>query len=171
MPYLAAAVILVGVVCLLNLMLTFGIIRRMRVEANESGRRTGLPVELRPGSPIGEFAVETADGETVSHADLTGMVGFFSARCEPCHDLLPRFADYARELGRDKVLAVMGGDDEPAVRILTPVARVIVADLAGGPVAAAFRNTMTPALYLVGDDHRVVAAGGRIEDLPIRART
>jgi hypothetical protein len=171
MPYLGASVVLVGVLCLLNLMLTLGIIRRIRTEANEPGRRAGLPLELGPGSPIGEFAVETADGETVSHASLTGVVGFFSARCEPCHDLLPRFAEHAKQWGRDNVLAVIGGDDERAVRVLTPVARVIVADLAGGPVAAAFRNTLTPALYLIGDDHRVVAAGGRIEDLPARAHT
>ncbi len=171
MPYLAAAVVLVRVVCLLNLMLTFGIIRRMRAAANESVRHTRLSVERGPGSSIGEFTVETADGETVSHGNLTGLVGFFSARCEPCRDLLPGFAEYASKLPREQVLAVIGGEDEEAVAMLTPVARVIVADLAGGPVAAAFRNTVTPALYLIGDDHRVVAAGGRIEDLPVRAHT
>jgi hypothetical protein len=166
MPYIATAIVLLSMLCLMNLILTLGIIRRMRAEANELGRHSRMPAELGPGSPIGEFAARTTDGETVSHVSLSGVVGFFSARCKPCQDLMPRFAEYAKGVSRDKVLAVIGGDDEQAVQFLTPVARVVVADLAGGPMAAAFGNTMTPTLYLVGDDHRVVATGERIEDLP-----
>ncbi|MFC4589315.1 thioredoxin domain-containing protein [Sphaerisporangium corydalis] len=162
MPYLVAAVVLLGVLCLLNLLLTIGILRRMRSRNDHPG-----PLfTLGPGSPIGSFSVETTAGEPVSDGTLTGVVGFFSAGCEACHELLPRFAEHARGLGRDQVLAVVGGGDETAIRALSPVARVVAADLGGGPVALAFQNSWTPALYLVGDDHKVVAVGSRMDELP-----
>lgn len=165
MPYLAAAVVVLGVVCLLNLLLTVGIVRRLRSQ-------TGAPdlFELGPGSAPGMFAAVTTTGDPVSHDTLAGVVGFFSAGCDSCHELLPSFTARARELGRDNVLAVVGGGDEELVRALAPVARVITAEPDGGPVARAFRNTWTPALYLVGEDHRVIATGARVEELPVPAR-
>jgi hypothetical protein len=167
MPYLVAAVVLLSVVCLLNLLLTLGILRRMRAQAASGGQHAGPPYSLGPGSSIGEFTAVTTDGERVSDDTLTGLVGFFSAGCEACHELLPRFVEYARTAGQENVLAVCGGDDEVAVRALAPVARVVIAELDGGPVAKAFQNVWTPVLYLVGDDHRVIAAGARMEELPL----
>ncbi|MFD1933454.1 MULTISPECIES: TlpA family protein disulfide reductase [Nonomuraea] len=166
MPFLTAAVVIIGLLCVFNLLLTLALIRRTRHTGVGAAPAAGPPIALRPGAPVGEFAAETVDGETVSHDTVTGLVGFFSAGCEPCHKLLPRFAEHARTLGRENVLAVVAGDDPEAVSALEPVARVIVEDY-DGPVAGAFQNTWTPALYLLGSDHRVVAAGGRLEDLSI----
>ncbi|MEV0973279.1 TlpA disulfide reductase family protein [Microtetraspora glauca] len=170
MPYLAAAVVLLGVLCLLNLSLVIGVLRRLRAQAVQTGVAAGAPPALGPRSSIGEFTAVTTDGELVSAATLTGVVGFFSSGCEPCHRLLPRFVEQARKLGRENVLAVFGGDDEAAVRALTAVARVVVADRDGGAVARAFQNTWTPMLYLIGDDHRIVAVGTRMEELPLPDR-
>lgn len=166
MPYLVAAVVVLGVVCLLNLLLTIGIVRRLRTQSGHPGPLFALG----PGSSPGDFTVVTTTGEPVSRETLTGVVGFFSAGCEACHDLLPRFVEHARELDPGNVLAVVGGGDEELVRTLAPVARVVTADLGGGPMARAFQNTWTPAVYLIGDDHRVVAAGSRMEELPVRSR-
>lgn len=162
MGYLVAAVVLLGVLCLLNLLLTVGILRRMRTSAEW---QPGPLFRLGPGSAIGAFSAVTTADEPVSDDTVTGIVGFFTAGCGDCHELLPRFVERAGEMGREKVLAVVGGDDEDAVRALGRVARVVVADLDGGPVAQAFQNTWTPSLYLVGDDHRVVAVGTQIEEL------
>jgi hypothetical protein len=167
MGYLVAAVVLLGVLCLLNLLLTIGILRRMRAG---SDWQPGPLFALGPGSAVGEFSAMTTADEPVSNDTLTGIVGFFTAGCGDCHELLPLFVERAREMGREKVLAVVGGEDEETVRALVPVARVVVADLGGGPVARAFQNTWTPTLYLVGDDHRVAAVGTRVEELPIGTR-
>ncbi|MEU0569600.1 hypothetical protein ABZ297_30070 [Nonomuraea sp. NPDC005983] len=166
MPYLTAAVVIIGLLCVFNLLLTLALIRRMRQTGAGTAPSAGPPMALSAGSPVGEFTAETVNGETISHDTVTGLVGFFSAGCEPCHKLLPRFAEHARTLGRENVLAVVAGDDPEAVTALEPVARVIVEDY-DGPVAGAFQNTWTPALYLLGSDHRVVAAGGRLEDLSV----
>ena len=165
MPFVVAALVLLGLFCLLNLLLTVGILRRMRAQATAG---SGSLFALRPGSAIGEFAATTADGEPLTAATLTGTVAFFSADCPACHDTLPDFLAYAREHGRDNVLAVFGGDEPETVRALAEVARVVPADLDGGPVAAAFRNTWTPALYVVADG-RVVATAGRVHELPVPA--
>ncbi|TDD84924.1 peroxiredoxin family protein [Actinomadura rubrisoli] len=170
MPYLTAAVVLVGLISVVNLMLTLALVRRLRAgEKAPTAPHAGPPVALGPGSrPAGFMTMTTAD-EPVSSEDLTGLVGFFSAGCDPCHALAPRFAEHARAVGRDGVLAVVGGDDAELVAALAPVARVVVEDF-DGPVAMAFKNDWTPALYLIGDDQSVVAAGGRLEDLPLESR-
>lgn len=166
MPYLVAAVVLIGLLCVLNLMLTMGVIRRLKQTGGETVQHAGPPVVLKPGSRAGEFDAVTVDGEPVSQDTVTGLVGFFSAGCEPCHKLLPSFVERARVLGRENVLAVVGGDDAEVVEALRPVARVVAEDY-DGPVSSAFQNKWTPALYMLGSDRRVVATGGRMEDLPV----
>lgn len=163
MPFVVAALVLLGLLCLLNLLLTVGILRRMRAQT-----ATASPFTLRPGSAVGEFTVTTTDGEPLTAAALDGTVAFFSADCPACHDTLPDFLAYARDQGRDRVFAVFGGDDPETVRALAEVAHVVPADLDGGPVAAAFRNTWTPALYVVAGG-RVVATAGRVHELPVPA--
>jgi hypothetical protein len=162
MPYLVAAVVLLGVLCLVNLLFTLGILRRLRTQTTW----TPDPMfALSPGATVGEFSAITTTGEPVSSDSVAGLVGFFSAGCAACHEVLPHFTERATQMPHDSVLAVVGGDDEETVRALTPVARVVVADLDGGPVARAFQNTWTPALYLLDDHHRVISAGGRMEEL------
>lgn len=166
MQFVIAALVVVGLLGLLNLLLTLGILRRMRAEAGMKGAAS--PFELRPGSTLGEFAATTINGEPITDETVTGTVAFFSAGCKPCHDLLPDFVAYAREQGRDNVVAVVAGDEPATVSVLAEVARVVVtAELSGGPVAAAFRNTWTPALYAVSDRH-IIATATRVADLPRR---
>ncbi|WP_328451339.1 TlpA disulfide reductase family protein [Amycolatopsis sp. NBC_00438] len=165
MPFVVAALVLLGLLCLVNLLLTAGILRRMRAQATMG---SGALFALGPGSAVGEFAATTTEGEPVTAATLDGTVAFFSADCPACHDTLPDFLAYAREQGRDRVLAVVGGGDADTVRALAAVARVVPAELDGGPVAAAFRNTWTPALYVVADG-RVVATAGRVHELTVPA--
>ncbi|MFG2000327.1 TlpA family protein disulfide reductase [Spirillospora sp. NPDC048911] len=166
MAYLTAAVVLVGVLCVLNLTLTLAVIRRLREQGHGHAVSATPPVALKPGSRPAAFTATTTAGEQVSAADLTGLVGFFSAGCEPCHAMLPHFAERAGAMGRADVLAVIGGNDEELAAALAPVARVVVEDH-DGPVAGAFQNSWTPAVYLLGPDHAVVATGGRLEDLPL----
>ncbi|GAA4398766.1 TlpA family protein [Actinomadura verrucosospora] len=168
MPYLTAAVVLVGLLSAFNLVLTLALIRRLRghdAAQPGHGEHGGPPMALGPGSQIGDFTATTTEGEPVTQADLLGLVGFFSANCPPCHELAPRFAGLATGLPR---LAVVSGDDPELVAVLSPAVRVVVEEH-DGAVSNAFQNTWTPALYIVDGGQRVVAAGGRLEDLPIES--
>ncbi|WP_131736348.1 TlpA family protein disulfide reductase [Actinomadura roseirufa] len=171
MPFLIAAVVLLGLLAVLNLLLTLALIRRLKSDEAASGHgghggNASPPVVLGPGArPADVKALTTAD-ESVSTETLTGVVGFFSANCDPCHALAPRLAEYGRAVGREKVLAVVSGEDPELVGLLAGSVRVVVEDFQG-PVSTAFKNEWTPALYLLADDQRVVATGGRLEDLPL----
>ncbi|MEQ4722404.1 hypothetical protein [Nonomuraea sp. B19D2] len=130
MPYLIAAVVLVGLLGLLNLLLIIGVIRRLRRQA----AHPSVPPAMLDGPAVGErlpeFVATTIDGEPIS-AELLGgpaLIGVFSPTCEPCRDLLPKFAERASRLS-DPVLAVVVSDsaEEAAMDVarLAKVARVV----------------------------------------------
>jgi hypothetical protein len=160
-----ASLVIVGALGLLNLLLTIGVLRRMRSAAAPSSAWEASG--LRPGAAIGEFEAVTIDGEPITDQTVDGTVAFFSAGCTACNDILPDFVTYARMQGRDNVVAVVNGDDPQTVELLAEVARVVTADLDGGTVAAAFHNVATPAFYVVAHQH-VLAAPIRVADLPVR---
>ncbi|MFF4773831.1 TlpA disulfide reductase family protein [Microtetraspora fusca] len=158
MPFLIAAVVLVGVVCLVDLVLTVGVIRRLR-EHTEFLTTLGREAPgLGVGEEVGPFAVHAADGGPLTRDHLTRetLFGFFSPDCEPCKAKLPAFVRYAAEMpgGRDRVVAVIaadeGADGEFRSR-LGEVARVVVEDHTG-PLSAAFRVRAYPSLFLVAPD-------------------
>ncbi|MGC0419852.1 peroxiredoxin family protein [Embleya sp. AB8] len=168
MPYLVAAVVLIGLIAALNLLLTLGVIRRLRAQpagAHTDGAPSAAPqAGLRPGTRPELFTATTTTGEQITDSDVYGLVGFFSAQCTPCHQIAPHFVEHARTMGRDRVIAVIADTDAELLDLLSPVARVIVEGY-DGAVQAAFHNTWTPSVYLMGRDLTVVAAGGRMTDL------
>jgi AhpC/TSA family protein len=177
--FLVAAVVLVGLLCLLDLLLTVGVIQRLRQHTEllnklQAGAAGGPAPEvmLPAGSEVGEFAATTTDGDPVSRELLAGrtLVGFFSPGCQPCKEKLPGFVAAAPGVagGRQQVLAVVVGGQEEDAEVtarLTPVARVVV-EPPDGPVAGAFGATGFPAFALL-DAHRVVASGWELEALPV----
>jgi hypothetical protein len=168
MAFLAAAVVVVGPLCLLDLVLTLGVIRQLRQHATLLGRlqqeRPG-GFAMAAGETVADFAATTTGGEAVSRELLGGrsLVGFFLLRCQPCAQQLPRFVEFARSVpgGAERVLAVVAGgpiEETEYARQLAPVARVVIEE-ARGPVQAAFQVRGFPTLYLV-DAGGVVAAAG-----------
>ncbi|EXG82800.1 hypothetical protein [Cryptosporangium arvum] len=176
MAVLVAAVVVVGAVALANLVFTFGVVRRLREhtellnrlgEGGLSGRNL-----LGPGRQAGPYTATAVDGTRVSGdgPDSPTLVGFFSLGCEPCTVKRPLFADAAREHpgGRDRVLAVVVGDDGDGdvsayLDELTPVSRV-VRELPTGELPTAFRVDAYPAFALVDADGTVLASGSAVPD-------
>jgi hypothetical protein len=170
MAYLYALVGLFGALTLLNLLLTFGIIRRLR--HRPPGTIVTTPGFLTPGTLIGDFTGRDLDGRPVSRGELSGrtLVGFFSPGCDACRDRLPDFAA-ARVFGPDRSLAiVMGGAVSASDYLpsLTPVARVVPDD-PDGPLISAFAITTVPSFFVVDADGRVVAGGVTLDGLPVAA--
>lgn len=169
MVILSIAVVVVGVVGLLNLVLTFGVIRRLREHTEllnqrvvDSAAAPG-PIMLEPGATVGAFSVTTTDGVPVSTAGLTGrrLAGFFSPTCSACVENMPAYVAHARSHpgGRDAVLSVVVGSETDAaemIRQLEPVSRV-VRDVEQGEISRAFGIDGYPA-YAVLDGDTVVAS-------------
>ncbi len=168
MPYLIAAVVLLAVLGMLNLLLTLAIVRRMRT----MNPVPQPPEPLSEGSTIRPFTATTIDGRTISERDLRGgqaLVGYFSPGCPPCEAALPRFVTYAAGLDRERVLAVIvdgtGAAGNEALA-LEAVARVVVAS-EHAPVVEALSAYGYPAVFLLDEDGRVVSADTTVDGLPM----
>lgn len=169
MIYLSMAIAVVGALCLVDLILTFGVIRRLREHTDLLNQRIGEraaapgPIMLEAGATVGDFSATATDGVSVSRADLTGrrLVGFFSPTCPACTENMPKYLAHARAHpgGRDAVLSVVvGAEEETAemVRQLEPVSRV-VRDVEQGEISKAFAVDGYPA-YGILDGDTVVAS-------------
>ncbi|GAA4198709.1 TlpA family protein disulfide reductase [Microbispora amethystogenes] len=173
MQFLIAFVAIVGVLCAVDLVLSVGVIRRLREhsEALEALRR-GPSVMAPAGSAVGPFTAVTTDGETVSDATLPEtptLVGVFSPGCPACAERLPSFVDAAKNHGggRPAVLAVLAGREEDVAAertALEPVARVVI-ESGGGDLTRALSVSGFPAFALVDASRRVLASGTAMEGL------
>ncbi|MET9677782.1 hypothetical protein ABZY68_32530 [Streptomyces sp. NPDC006482] len=161
MSLMGAAVALVGAIALLNLTLTYGLIRRLRTGAGP-GPAGG------PGSDHGsgtapfarDFEAVTAQGRTIGRGDLPdgALVAFFSTGCPPCAALLPRFVAAVPGLGlpRPAVLAVVapGPEEQEYVNALAEVATVVSGEHAA-TVAEAFGVVGYPVVCRLAADGTV----------------
>lgn len=174
MTFLVAAIVVVGVLGVVNLLFSFGVIRRLREHTeilNEIGGRAGS-VMLEPGQKVAGFEAATVDGAPVALAAAGGpaLVGFFTPGCGPCSAKLPAFVELAREHpgGRDRVFAVVLSHDDaeaaPYVQDLAAVAQV-VRGVEGGPMPKAFGVQGFPAFAVVDADSVVLASGSELPDL------
>jgi thiol-disulfide isomerase/thioredoxin len=176
-PYLVAGMLLVGGLCLLDLVLTLGVIRRLRVHTELLSRRGpgGQPPPMIPaGSTAGDFTTTTVDGETVSRAGLEAqtLVGFFTPHCGACKERLPDFVASAAAApgGRDRVLAVIVGSVEDAAEYrdeLSAVARVVIEEGSTGSIVGALQVTAYPTFVVLDGDATVLASGYTLDDLPV----
>jgi thiol-disulfide isomerase/thioredoxin len=170
MSYLVVAVVILGLLCLVNLTLTFVLVRRVSGLSAQPGRPAGfrpaLPV-LPPGSQVPGFTVTTVSGATRSLDDLAGsrsLLGFFSPGCPPCQDAVPEFIDFARTIpgGTSQVLAVVSGPEGTAAegfaRELRDAASVVV-EPRQGPAAAAFQVSGYPRFFVLDESGRIEASG------------
>jgi thiol-disulfide isomerase/thioredoxin len=160
MAYLVAAVLLAGLLCMVNLLLTVGLIRRLR---RQSPPPSMMAEGLAPGARVPRFAAMTTSGEPVSD-ELLGapaLVGFFSPGCQPCKELLPLFAERARGTS-DSVLAVVAatpGEDAGAyIDRLAQVARVVT-EVPQGPVQTAFKVSAFPTVITIDAGGTVAGSG------------
>jgi peroxiredoxin len=180
MPFLTAIVALVGAVCLLDLVLTLGVMRRLREHADLLARSSAADGPARdPMLAAGEVAapfhaVDTT-GEPVTRDALTGrtLVGFFTPDCDACTERMPGFLAEAAAFpgGRAQVLAVVaaGAEDASAYRDrLAGVARVVVEPHRTG-VAKALGVRGFPTFCVLDGTGRVIETGLPSDRSPVPA--
>ncbi|MFJ6566328.1 hypothetical protein ACIQNU_02830 [Streptomyces sp. NPDC091292] len=189
MPYVIALTVLFGALCLFNIVLTVGVVRRLREMRESGGAGSGLPggarrangppaVMLPAGAEVGAFAAVSTEGDPVDDGFLAGaytMVGVFAHGCAQCEERLPEFVSFARAraAGRDQVLAVLVGTPEEVEgkRAAAQEVATVVIERLDGPVSTALGAKVYPALAVVGPDKVVRASGTRMEDLSLSPST
>lgn len=166
---LFAVVALVGAIGLLNLLLTFGVIARVRVlqEAVQTGvmRDPALPA---PGDAVGAFQITAADGTQLSEAAVQGdpaLVCFFMPGCQPCADVRAQLLLQPPAL--PLIAFVEGAGDDPEVQqIIESLRRLgpVAATQAGDAVTRAFKPAGFPTLIRTMKGS-VAAAGHRLHQV------
>ena len=156
MPILVAAVALVALLGLVNLLLLTAVVRRLAQHTTQlaglrpGGAGPGDPgLQLLPdGTPVPAF---TGGGAGLA------LIAFLSTGCDACQEQLPKLLSYLAAHGIEReaaLVVVVGAATDPAAGRLTaalePAARVLREPL-DGPVAGAFGVRMYPTFYLVTD--------------------
>jgi hypothetical protein len=163
--YVVILVVLSTAVTLFNLLLVYGVIRRLRLHTEQIAELVLTAPRSEPiidvGSRPDEFSANTVDDVSVTTAQLAGgLVAFFSPTCGVCEEWIPRFVETASTLpgGRPSVLAVVASarasDADDLVSRLRDVAMVVV-EADKGPLATAFAVRGYPAMCRL-DDNGVV---------------
>lgn len=177
MEVLAAGLILAAVVAGLNLLLTVGVIRRLREHTTRLAAiaSSGMPLSGEPavGDPIGGFTAVTADGQEVSSSQLPAsyVAAFLSPGCEPCERLLPDLVSWLQDANDPgSTLVVVAGsaeDSRPYQQAVRGLALVVTEEPVG-PVMEAFGVRAFPTVLTVTD--WVVAEVGNPLPSPVRSR-
>jgi hypothetical protein len=173
-----AAVVVFGTLTTLNLILTLGVIRRLREQSERLATvDSGQSIEpmIAPGQTPADFTATTIDGEVITRDDVTGarLIAFVSPTCDACAVQIPMLLDRAASMpgGRDNVVVVVVGKGDGVVQYAEQFRAVahVVAETATGPVTRAFEAGGFPAFGLLDADGRLVASAVSIDrlDLPV----
>jgi len=177
MSVLWAALAIVCAICLLNLVLTVAVIRRLKEHTeliNQGSLRSSAPDEitLPAGSQVGDFRAVTGDDRVVTRDDLREglLVAFFSPHCPSCEEQKPAFVRYAAGLpgGRDDVIAVLLGSPEELEGLraeLSGIAQIVIEPDVDGGMSKAFGLSGYPAFCLMGQDGVLAVTGFRADVL------
>lgn len=177
MPLLVSWMIVLSVFTALNLLFTFGVIRRLREHTKLLSKSSGADesgVMLAAGERIGDFSAAGSDGVRITRGSFAKptLVGFFSPKCPACSERLPRFIALAEKMPerRAQVMAVIvGGDDEENAVLrgdLDAVATVLT-DVERGPVVRAFGVNGYPAFAVLDEDGVVSSSGFDTEQIAL----
>ncbi|MCW3815091.1 redoxin domain-containing protein [Micromonospora sp. DR5-3] len=182
MPIVVAVLVVLTTLTLLNLLLTFGVIRKLREHTQElaAGRP---PVTLSVGAQVPDFTASTDDGDVVSIASLRasgGLVAFLAPDCSGCQEQLPSVRSALAE-ALDTPAAVLivltrlqpapDREDRERAELVAALGvldsrATIVHEPLDGAVQSAFQVAAFPAFYLVDTDGRVAGVSNNASQLP-----
>ncbi|MFJ2023127.1 hypothetical protein ACIODW_04840 [Streptomyces sp. NPDC087897] len=147
MMFVVAALVLVGALCVFDLVLTFAVLRRLREHTAELERLAGRP-SFAPYDP-GVLVGRALPGAVAAQAP--DLVAFFDAQCDTCHEHAPGFA--ARARGR-AALAVVSGEGRRAEELAALVAddAVVLRDEVAAGAVSALGIEAFPTFLAVGPD-------------------
>jgi hypothetical protein len=163
---LIAAVVLCIALTLVNLVLSLGMIRRLRVHngrLDDLARVAPRPEPMTgPGTRPLPFTASPINASPITDADLGAdtVVAFFSPTCDSCDEWVPKFVDAVKAMpsGASQALAVVVADTPSAATAMVSQLRqvaMVAIEPDKGPLATAFKVTGYPAMCRFDADGRV----------------
>jgi hypothetical protein len=153
---LIAVIIVVGLIALVNLGLTYALIRRVNaIQAQPQSIDYGLIPAA--GHRIGDFAARATDNREITEREFKGpdtFAAFVMVGCGPCHRLAEELSQMAPpELPLLLFIASGQGEDEEAARIAAqvPFAAAVCVIESTGAVVEAFGLSGFPTVARVGE--------------------
>ncbi len=176
---LVAALVLIGLLLVLNLVLITAVIRKLRRhdellrDFDGSSVRSVLP-RVAAGDLVPDFTTTATDGQ-LTESDLRTaptLIAFAAPGCGGCEAARPQLIELleARRLRGEKGIVVIAndeGDGGTLVGEFSAHARVIVEHPADGPIHQALGVAMYPNYVLVDADGRVVKVGGDLDEVAV----
>jgi hypothetical protein len=160
---LIAVITVVGLIALVDLVLTYGLIRRVNsIQAQPHSTDHGL--EPAVGHRIGDFAASASDNREITEREFKGseiFAVFVMVGCGPCHRLTEELSRVAPpEMPLLLFIASSPGEDEETARIAAqvPFAAAVCVIEATGVVTEAFGVTGFPTVIRAGES--IVRATG-----------
>ena len=96
MSYLVAAVVFLGVLSIVNLLLTLAVVRRLREHAALLQKVPMPPPFTPPGTKVPDLAATLTS--LIGEQPGTTVVGMFSTSCASCEEHLPEFVERVRSI-------------------------------------------------------------------------
>lgn len=169
MPVLVAAVALTAALGLVNLLLMFGVLGRLR----EHGKLLSEPrtlsevTALLPGEAPGAFTAVSSTGLPVRTATGLRIAAFFSTQCSVCSTRVEPFISYVstHKISQGRVLAVVVGNSAPDGGELTSYVNqlagvaTVCSERHDGGISTAFKVNGFPAFCLLDQDGLLTASG------------
>lgn len=164
---LFALIALLAVLLVVNLLLTFALIRR--VAELDPSRGPGATVPS-VGTAVGAFAAVTVDGDSFGLDDLRSAdlaVLFMMTGCEPCHELLTDLST-RQIMDTGPIFAFIGHHGDPADEAVMAYRSALPAGIRcavtspTGEIAQAFGVRAFPTALRI--EHSVITVAGRSLD-------
>jgi len=165
MYILTAVVVLFCGITLIDLVVTVGLVRRLRDGDFGSSGPEGNFGGLQPGDAAPDLGLPAEPG-------LRTFVGFFSTDCKTCPDYLPRFRARAAGFEGRSVAVVSGRAPKYEEYRAALGPGILVAEHRGeqhmgsGPLISGFDVQSWPSFFLVAANGNVSATGTKLLDQP-----
>ncbi|MEV8371449.1 redoxin family protein [Kribbella sp. NPDC056861] len=184
-PVLVAALVLIGLLLVLNLLLTTAVIRKLRRhdellrEFDGSSPLSVLP-KVVVGDVVPDFSTAATDGQ-LTQDDLrtvSTLIAFAAPGCGGCESARPKLIellDARRARGEAGIVVIADdqGDGGTLIGEFSPHARVVLEQPGTGPIHQALGVAAYPNYVLVDADGRVARVGGELDEVvpavPIRS--
>lgn len=168
---LISVITVVGLIALVDLVLTYGLIRRVNsIQAQPHSTEHSLDPAV--GHRIGDFVAKASDNREITEREFEGsetFAAFVMVGCGPCHRLAEELSQMAPpELPLLLFIASSPGEEEEAAGIAAqvPFAAAVCIIEATGTVTEAFGVTGFPTVIRVGDG-TVRATGLSLESVRV----
>lgn len=163
---LEAVVVLLAIVVVGNMLLTWGMVRRLKA-LQEQVAASGVPLDngLRAGDEAPDFSAQSLAGDTVTRDEIVRdetVLAFLSPTCSGCETQLPALRELARQPGgRPAVVAVVDGVAEESTHLIEGMqgeVPILFAPRQHNDLLERYQVNVYPSFYVMGPEGRITGS-------------